>query len=118
MIKIANVKETENLNLLKEVVEVIKEVVTILDEKYDEKRDVNGDNGGYVLVIQDAEELSSLKEIYLDIDDLIPEYVDKIKCSNDEIWVSALILMHNDFGILLTMPISIAPQNLIKEITN
>ncbi|OZV10845.1 hypothetical protein CIW83_18135 [Tissierella sp. P1] len=118
MIKIAHVKEIENLNLPKEVIEVIKEVVIILDVEYGEKRNVNGENGGYILVIQDREELPKLQEIYLNINDVIPEYVDKINCSNGDIWISTLILMHNDFGILLTMPVSIAPENLIKEITN
>lgn len=116
MIKIAHVKETDNLYLPQEVIEVIKEIADILDLNYGADRDVDGGDGGYILVIQDKKEFNKLKEIYIDIDDLIPEYVDKIKCSNGEVWINALILMNNDFGVSLIMPMEIAPQTLLEEI--
>ncbi|MDR7871325.1 MAG: hypothetical protein RIN55_10715 [Tissierellaceae bacterium] len=115
MIKIAHVKDTENLCLEKEIVSVIKEVADILDTEYGEDRDVDGGDGGYILVIQDKKEFSKLEEIYLDINDLLPEYVDKVHCRNGEVWISALVLMNNDFGVSLVMPIEIAPQYLIDE---
>jgi len=116
MIKIAHVKETNNLNLPMEVIEVIKEIASVLDSNYGVDRDVDRDDGGYLLVIQDKEDFAKLQEIYLDIDDLIPEYVDKITCSNGEVWINTLILMNNEFGVSLIMPIEIAPQTLLDEI--
>ncbi|SET74401.1 hypothetical protein SAMN05660297_03348 [Natronincola peptidivorans] len=116
MIKISHLMETNNLELPKEVVTVIKEIATILDNEYREYRDVDEGDGGYILVIESESDFSKLKEIYLDINDLIPEYVDKINVTGKEDWVNVLIICNSDFVISLIMPISIASAYLIDEI--
>lgn len=116
MIKIGHVKETENLQLPQEVVEVIKGIAAILDAEYGENRDVDGGNGGYVIVIETKEDLEKLKEIYIDLDDVIAEYVDKIVVKDEEAYTNSLIICNNDFTISLIIPISMTPKNLLDEI--
>lgn len=114
MLKIAHVRETNKLELPKEVVAVIKEIATILDSVYGEYRDVEGGDGGYILVLESAEDFSKLKDVYLDIDDLITEYVDRIAIEAGEDWLNALTICNNDYAISLVMSVSIAPKYLIE----
>ncbi|MCT4508646.1 MAG: hypothetical protein N4A48_07775 [Tepidibacter sp.] len=115
MIKIAHVKETENLDLPKEVVEVIKSVASILDSEYGEDRYVEGGDGGYILVIEAKEDFEKLKEIYIDVDDIIPEYVDKITVEGGEDYTNSLILCNNDFGISLIIQMRLTPKILLED---
>lgn len=118
MIKIAHVKETENLNLSQEVVSVIKEIAVILDTEYGEERDVDGGDGGYILVIESEEEFEDLEDIYINIEDVIPEYVDIINVEGDENYTNSLILLNNDFSVSLVMKESLLPSNLKEYISN
>lgn len=118
MIKIGHKREVKNIkDLPKEVLEVVTGIVAILDTYYGENRDVDNEDGGYVLIIQSEEDIEKLEEfdIYID-EEMYPEYVDKIKVEEGEDWINVLILCNNEFGISLIMPISIAPEILLDEI--
>lgn len=118
MIKVIYEREVKNLeNLPREVVEIIKSILGILDREYGEHRSSN-DDGGYVVVIEDESDFKKLKEIYIDVDDLIPEYVDKIRCSNGEIWANTLVLMNNDFGISVIMKEKLLTENLKEYLSD
>lgn len=119
MIKIGHKREVKNIkDLPKEVLEVVRGIVNSLDTYYGENRDVDSEDGGYVLIIQSEEDIERLEEfdIYID-EEIYPEYVDKIKVEEGEDWINALILCNNEFGISLIMPISIAPEILLNEIS-
>ncbi|AOT72795.1 hypothetical protein [Geosporobacter ferrireducens] len=116
MIKIAHVKETEGLNLPQEVVGVIEYIATVLDNEYGEDRDVDGGDGGYILVIEYKDEFEKLKDIYIDMDDVIAEYVDLIKVTDGEDYTNSLIILNNEFAISLIMPVAITPKRLLDEI--
>ncbi|UZP04711.1 hypothetical protein JW813_06790 [Clostridium botulinum] len=81
-----------------EVINSIYETVEILEENYG-VRDVEKDLGGYVLIVEKLDEIKRLKEGKLQ--DLIPEYVDIIKCNNGIDWVSMLFLLSSDFSIVV-----------------
>lgn len=54
-------------------------IATILDNVYGMDRDVDGGDGWYILVIELEDELEQLKEIYIDIDEVTPEFKDLIE---------------------------------------
>ncbi|MCT4508241.1 MAG: hypothetical protein N4A48_05665 [Tepidibacter sp.] len=114
MIKIAHVKETENLNLPKEVVEVIKSVTAILDAEYGKERNEQLE-GGYIIILESKDDFEKLKEIYIDVDDIIPEYVDKITVAGGEDYTNSLILCNNDFGISVIIPMRLTPKILLEN---
>lgn len=117
MIKIGHVREVETLEgVPSEIVDVIRDAVTILDTEYGESRDVGSGYGGYVLLIEEEDELEKLKDIYIDLEIAIPEYVDVIECVNGQIFTSSLILMGNDFGAVIVMPLLLLPKNLREYI--
>lgn len=118
MIKVAHLTELERIKVLpKEVIKVIEGIVVILDKEYGEDRDAEED-GGYVLLVESTDDFEKVKDVlYLDLyEDAVPEFVDKIICSNGEVYTNSLILCNNDFGISIIMPLGITPDNLIEYI--
>ncbi|XZJ10840.1 hypothetical protein ACSXDQ_10150 [Clostridium perfringens] len=62
-----------------EVIKSISETIDILNESYEENRDVDKDLGGYVLVVESVKDVKELKNEMLK--DILPEYTDEFKCS-------------------------------------
>lgn len=107
MLKIGHLYEMYRLHRLpKEVLQVVSEAVTILDCEYGENRNIDTDDGGYVLILEHERDLEDLKTINIDIYSDIPEYVDVITCGDGRIFASVLVLLANDMGIVVIMPIS------------
>lgn len=103
MLKISHVKEVAGLQLPQEIISVIRDAVTILDEEYGEDREESG-YGGYVLVLEADSEKAKLKEVGIDVETEIPEYVDVIECADGQVFTSSLVLLGSDFGIVLIAP--------------
>ncbi|AGF58779.1 hypothetical protein B0P06_002901 [Clostridium saccharoperbutylacetonicum] len=62
----------------KEVLQSIEEVITVLNENYGgEFGNVDEDLGGYVILIDNEEEVKSIQSEILK--DIIPEFTDEIK---------------------------------------
>ncbi len=104
MKKIAHVRESIGLNLPQEIIDVVVNVVTVLDTEYGDDRDVDCGDGGYVMIIETEGELEGLKEIHLDVKTAVPEYTERIQCNDGKIFISTLVLLSSDFGILVVMP--------------
>ncbi len=117
MKKIAYVREipAQQTNLPKEVIDTITDIATVLDNEYGNDRDVNGGNGGYILIIEDKEELYKLTDIYIDIDTIIPEYVDRIQVRGGQHYTNTLLILGSDFTISLVMPLEVTPERFITE---
>lgn len=111
MLKIAHVRDMKSISgLPAPVVKVIEEAVTILDDEYGADRDVDHGYGGYVLVLKSEAALAQLHEHRIDIDTAVFEYVDEILCGDGQVYVSALVLLGSDNGIVLIMPLEIFPR--------
>lgn len=105
MKKIAYVRELTGLTGLPvELINVIREAVTILDAEYGENREVDSGYGGYVLVVEHESELANLKIPSLDLNIDMPEYADIIACSDGQVFISRLFLMGSDYGVVVIMP--------------
>lgn len=114
MIELSYFKEKERIKVLpQEVQDTILGILKILDSEYGADRKKYEDDGGYVVVIEREEDFKGLKDkTYIDYDDVIAEYVDKIVCSNGEIYTNSLILCNNDYAISLIIPMELLSQNL------
>lgn len=104
MIKIAHLHEIIKLSLPKEIYGIIRQTVGALDQAYGVYRDVDGGDGGYVLVVETKEDLETLQERNLPLQKAIPEYVDTICCENGETYISTLVLLSSDFAVHLIIP--------------
>lgn len=82
-------------------------VLSILDKYYGEHRNVDSDDGGYLLLytrcVKDSKEIQGvLDEYQVPIEDA---ELEDVLCSVDSlIWKSVLYLITNDYGITLIYP--------------
>ena len=92
----------------------LQEVYTglmILDEEYGYDRNWKLE-GGYSILAETAEDVAAIKQ-YVDFDKHPPEWVTSINYTKI---ISGLIIMNNDFSIMVYMPQEIAPQTLLDEL--
>ena len=95
-------KECQVVELIKlptEVIKNIREILDILNEAYNEERDINNDLGGYILIAENIVDIEILKQDKLQ--GLIPEYTDVIECSGGVNWTSSLFLLSSDYAIVV-----------------
>ena len=90
-----------------EVIKSISEIIDILNENYGENRNVDKDLGGYVLVVENIEDVKELRNGMLK--DILPEYIDEIICSEGVNYTSSLFLLSSDFSVVV-----IAEEELSK----
>ncbi|MBN1051732.1 hypothetical protein DV092_06620 [Clostridium botulinum] len=85
----------------KEVLQSIEEVITVLNENYgdSESRDVDADLGGYVIIIDNEEEVKSIQSEILK--DVIPEFTDEIKSDDGNKYYSSLFLLSSDYAVTI-----------------
>ena len=95
-----NILSKEDLDcveyLPKEVVEVLSDTIDVLDEAYESTRSLT-DDGGYVCVIENIEEVKYLKESILK--GLVEEFSDVIYEDNVDKYSSTLYLLSSDYSI-------------------
>jgi hypothetical protein len=97
------------------VYRVAMRIVTMLDEVYGADRDVDNNDGGFVLIVENVEDLSFVEQRYVRLDANQHEAVDIVKCEN-RAYINALFLCNTEFGINVIMPMNIAPQVLLRDI--
>jgi hypothetical protein len=116
MFKAGTVKELERVKeeisgLPEEVYLEALRVVTILDEVYGTERDVDKNDGGFALIAENVQDLALVSRQYVDVASNRHETVLIVQCEK-ELWINALFLCNNEFGINVLLPLSIAPPAL------
>lgn len=115
MIEAAHVREIAVLKKTwpQGVQKTIEGILEILDIEYGADRNKYEDDGGYVVVLEREEDIKELEgKAYIDCNEVIAEYVDKIVCSSGEVYTNSLIICNNDYAISLIIPLELTPQNL------
>jgi hypothetical protein len=120
MIEASYFHEKEKLESLpKEVQQVIQNILIVLDTEYGTDRNKYEDDGGYVLVLENPNDLREIQNTrHIDCNHVIPEYVDKIVCNNGTTYTNSLILCNNDYAISLIIPIELTPLHLANYMTD
>lgn len=114
MKEIAHLREKYKIKSMpQEVQKTIQGILKILDTEYGTDRNKYENDGGYVIVVEKDTDFHEIKyKAYIDCEDVIPEFVDKILCSNGEVYTNSLILCNNDYAISLIIPMELTPENL------
>jgi hypothetical protein len=90
-------------------------ILSRLDEVYGVDRDVDRADGGFVLIAENIQDLELIGQRYVRMDSNRHEVVDVVKCESG-LYINALFLCHNEFGINVFMPMDIAPGILLKDL--
>ena len=90
--------------------EVLTELIrgaAVLEAEY-------GDDGagGYAIVMQSAADMEEAKDL-VDYSTMICEWATRM---GDSGYLSALYILDNEFSVVLYMPISLAPDNILLEL--
>ena len=84
----------------------------ILDDNYGEDRDIDNDDGGYVLFCEPGtteEEIQS----YYDHEQFLPEHV--LPVISNPPYIETLYLISNDYGIVLFTKYADTPDDILEE---
>ena len=107
MYKFGTVKELNSVNMTvpEKVYQEALNIATMLDEQFGAERDVEYDEGGFILIALNHSDLAYFKKNYVELNSELLEYV--LPVDN---YLNAFYLYGYDFGISLFLPVSIAPE--------
>ena len=106
---IKNVKECdvlrEKISVPELVMDIVKERLQLVDSLYGAERDVSKDLGGYFLVCDSCMSEKEYQEL-LETNRLLmeAEFEDELYKEEGCVWVEALYLLSNDYGIEVFYP--------------
>jgi hypothetical protein len=118
LLKAGTVKELSRFEetIDRDVYRSVLRIVTMLDETYGAGRDVDGGDGGFVLIAENLQDVSLIGQRYVRLDGGRNETVDVVK-GESGMYINAFFLCNNEFGINVFMPVGIAPQILLSELS-
>ncbi len=116
MIKFGTKQQLKDLTvkLPTNVIDTCLLLINILDEEYGSNRNITEDYGGFIVLLQDQEDISRLNNYNLNLYTDINEGIDIITTDNG-IYISALYLLSSDFAINIIADITILPTLLLKK---
>ena len=113
--KIGNIRDMAFMPLKdEELRNVIYKQVRILSDEYGEYRDVDKDDGGYIIYIEPGTNMQNAKK-YFDYSKTTPEQVDVIETSTCKLY-SALYLLNNEYSITIIMHESDVLKEILEEV--
>ena len=118
MIKAGTVKELApyEKEIDRDVYSLALRIVTMLDDVYGAERDVDNGDGGFVLIVENVQDMSDIGQRYVKLNDNRHEAVGVVKCES-RTYINALFLCSNEFGINVLMPLDIAPVVLLRNLS-
>lgn len=97
MRKITKLTNLIVIELNQNVISAMGEQLNILYESYGAQRNIDTDLGGYVLILENEEDVIEARENILK--DIIPEYVDDIECEGGKQYSLSLFLLSSDYAL-------------------
>ena len=112
--KIGTVKQAlPFMSLHPKIAETIMTYALILDEFHGADRDVDHDDGGYILYVEKGTSNDELRQ-YFDYTEWYTEFVHRI--DSDPQFVVAVYVTSNDFGVVIVISEADAPVQLLSQI--
>jgi hypothetical protein len=106
---ICDVTKLKHINL--SVKEALLDYTSVLTNFYGEDRDIDNDDGGYVLYAERGTTLEEL-ETYFDYSRYLLEFAEG---SDSGEVITAVYLLGNDYGVVIVIHKDDAPEEYLKE---
>ena len=112
--KFGTAKEVETLKdkIPYALYQVALNIVNVLDDNYGTDRDVDEEDGGFVVILQNIQDIEEATTEGIQLDEDMYEHVNLVKCENGD-YINVLYLANNEFGINVFLPKDIAPTELL-----
>lgn len=118
MIKLLNESDISKIAHLEEEVQTYAlEALTILDEEYGTDRDPITDLGGYVVILENQDDILELEALHnVDLTkNPCPEFVDLIYPEKGPRYTASLFILSSDYGIIIILPYDMTPKELLEK---
>jgi hypothetical protein len=122
MIKAGTVAELEELDLTESIPEEVYQeafnIVTMLGQMFGDDRDIDMDDGGFVFIAEDQEDLEYFNQHCVNLESETLEYVELLP-TKKEPYLNAFFL-YNEYeqGMTLFVPMSIAPESMLRRLSD
>ena len=111
--KIGNLADLETLPLIDNTaLELLYHHASVLSHEYGENRNIDREDGGYVLFAPSGTSVEELKAFF-DFSKHTPEHVDRYGNLCE-----AVYLLNNDYAVVIIMSVADAPIEILNEIDN
>lgn len=113
--KLANIKDLERLPFTRgRTMDILYELTSVLTHEYGADRDVDNDDGGYVLYVTPG---TPHREIcrWFNYPVHTIEYVNVARDTEPPL-CCAFYFLNNDYAVVIVMPVAEAPEEITKEI--
>ena len=111
--KIGNLADLESLPLIDDTaLELLCHHASVLSHEYGENRNVDTEDGGYILLAPSGTNAEELKPFF-DVSVHTPEHVDRYGNLCE-----AVYLLNNDYAVVIIMSVADAPIEILNEIDN
>ena len=117
LFRIGTVKEMETIKnkFPNELYQAVLALVTILDTHYGPERDVDQDDGGFVLIVENVQDLTALSTWHIRLDKNAHDGLNLVRTEDGD-YINALFLTNNEFGVNIILPKTIAPKAMLDEL--
>ena len=111
--KLGNVKDIEKVPAIEgDAYKALYKYLNILESEYGKDRDLDEDDGGYVLYAERGTTLEEL-ETYFDYSRYLLEFAEG---SDDKKICTAVYLLGSDYAVVLVMHIADTPKEILREL--
>ena len=118
--KVGTVAELAAMELEEKLPEAVYQeilrVVSYLDDTFGEDRDTEFDDGNYVVVAKDKDDLDYFAENCVELDSPTLEYVELVPSEKEPYLNIFFLVNEHESGVTLFAPMSIVPERFLKEI--
>lgn len=112
--KLGNVKDLDRLPFNRgRTMDVLYELTGVLTSEYGADRDVDNDDGGYVLYVTPGTSHGELRR-WFNYPAHTIEYVNVARDTEPPM-CCAFYFLNNDFAVVIVMPIAEAPDEIVRE---
>jgi hypothetical protein len=119
MFKFGTVSEMAILGVREKVPEKVYlealRVAAMLDDLFGKDRDVEFDDGGFVFIAENRDDLDYFSQNCVDLDSELLEYVEVIPTDNEPYLNAFFLYNEYESGITLLIPMSVAPERFLRE---
>lgn len=99
----------------KELYQTALKIVKTIDEHYGASRDIDNSDGGYLLILENVQDIEQAVKWHIRLDGGNHEHINLVKCAGGD-YINALYVLNNEYGVNVFLPKEIALKILLDDL--